>query len=276
MSPSHSCIRRKAAAAALLALCAGTSSAFAQSLWSSATGTWSTGANWSPAGAPVSGATTILEFPQAAVAYSATNDIDGDFTLNRLIFSGNNTGGASLLRSGTQSLRFAANGGVGPEIQFSAIGGSRVISIPLVLEADTSVTSSITNGTNNLTINGGVSGAGKLVINYTTTGAAVILGGTNTHAGTQVIDGILALGSSATPSLGAGALTLSGGRVIATASGANYANTLNIAGNATVFRSTTNQPLGFTNGGRRQRAHAGGHWHAHAGLRGERCRGQHL
>ncbi len=249
------CIRRKAASAALLALCAGLSNSNAQSTWTSVTGNWSDSSKWSPAGAPVSNSATILQFNQAASNYIATNDIAGDFTLNRLIFSGATAGGTTTLaRNGTQSLIFAANGDVLPEIQLNATGNSRTISLPVVLNADTSITSSITDSANNLVFNNALTGAGKLIVNFSTTGTgAVVLNGssttTSTYAGIHLMGGAIAVAGSANTPLGSGPVTLSGGRLFTTSGTANFTNTLNLAGNVTLLRSTSAFSVSFTGGG---------------------------
>ena len=251
-SPSRT---RQAATTALLALCAGISSSSAQSTWTSVTGNWSDASKWSPASVPVSGAASVLQFNQSASNYIATNDLTGNFELNRLIFSGTTTGGTTTLaRNGTQSLAFSANGEVLPEIQFNATGNSRTVSIPLLLNADTTVTSSIADSANNLTFSGGLNGTGNFIVNYATTGTGVVVlngSATNasTHAGTHLMSGTLAVASSANTPLGSGPLTLSGGRFFTTSGTANFTNTLNLAGNATVFRSSTALSMTFNGGG---------------------------
>jgi autotransporter-associated beta strand protein len=251
MSTPQSSVRRRSYAAVLLALLAGSAASAQTSVWTGTTGSWSTAGNWSPASVPLSGASTVLEFGHTGTAYVATDDIAGDFQLNVLRFTGSTGGNISLLRSASQSLVFVANGGTLPEIQFnSTSSGANTISAPMVLNANTTITSSISNATNNLQL-GAMSGTGALIVDYTTSGSgAVLLAVASTHSGgVDLRNGRVVVGNAG--AFGSGALTISGGILRTTNSATNltFANTLNIGGNFQVFEVANTNPLTFANGG---------------------------
>jgi fibronectin-binding autotransporter adhesin len=257
MSTPQSPVRRHvSSAAALLALLAGHELP-AQSVWSNnTTGStllWSTASNWSPASAPVSGTSTVLEFGHiAAGSLVANNDISSGFQLNILRFTGSN---ATTINVGGSSLAFVANGGTNPEIQFNSTStAAQTISAAMALNANTTVTSSISNATGNLQL-GTLSGAGKLSVDFTTSASGAVLlaaSSVNTHTGgVDLNNGRLVVANSA--SFGTGAVTLSGGilRTTTGATGLSFANSLNLAGNVTLFEtaSSAGNSLTFTNGG---------------------------
>jgi|GEM_PF-3734850 Uncharacterized protein with a C-terminal OMP (outer membrane protein) domain len=252
MSTPHSPSRRGAAASALLALFASVPALSAQSVWTGVTGSWNTADNWSPAGVPVSGATTALEFGHSGALYTATNDIAGDFQLNVLRFSGSTAGNIQLAKSGSaQSLVFVANGSILPEIQFnSSSSAAKTINIGMVLDADTRVTSSIGNAAGNLQL-GTLSGTGALVVDFITSGSgAVLLQNASTHSGgVRVQSGRVVAANNA--SFGVGDLTVSGGVLRATngATSLSFANALRIAGNASFFEGANANGFTFTGGG---------------------------
>ncbi|MFH1499794.1 MAG: autotransporter-associated beta strand repeat-containing protein [Verrucomicrobiota bacterium] len=238
--------------AALLSLSfVGIASLSAQSTWVGGTGNWSTDGNWSPATAPVSGVSTVLDFTHTGTAYTTTDDIAGDFQLNSLRFSGGSGGNISLARSTTQSLVFVADGSTGPTIVFdSSTSAAKTINVAMVLNADTTVTSSIANAAGNLQL-GSMSGAGALIVDFSTSGSGTVLlaaastwtGGLDLRAGRVVVGN--------TGSLGSGAVTLSGG-VLRTTNGAtalSFSNVLNFAGDTSFFEGANANPLTFTGGG---------------------------
>lgn len=263
MSTSHSSLRRRAAASALLALFASVT-ASAQT-WSNPSANtfataylWSSAGNWSPA-APVSGSATALQFNLlGSGSLFLNNDTAGVFQLNSLRFTGSGSGSFSLGRSGAgsaSSLAFEANAGINPVILFDSTStGAKTISSPLALNADTTVTRTSTGtvSAGNLQL-GALSGSGSLIVDFgdTSTGAVLLTGTTNTHASTRLVSGRLVVGNAT--ALGSGPLTLSGGvfRTTTGASGLSFANTLNLAGNTTIFETASGaaNTLAFTGGG---------------------------
>ncbi len=232
----------------LLALLSG-SAATAQSVWTAGTGNWSDAGNWNPAVAPVSGASTVLEFGHAGANYVATNNIGAGFQLNSLIFSGSSSGTIGIAGS---SINFVENGGVLPTIYFNASNSvSKTITAAMVLSADTTVTNSVgQSGNGNLQL-GSMSGTGALILDfdYLSGGGVLLATGSTFSGGITMNKGRLFLGHAS--ALGTGALTLAGGTVRTTfgATSLSYTNTLNFAGNTAIFESSTANPLTFTNGG---------------------------
>ncbi|EIP97420.1 PEP-CTERM putative exosortase interaction domain-containing protein [Opitutaceae bacterium TAV1] len=230
----------------------------ADSIWNgpSEGGTWSTDANWTPATAPVSDASTVLEFAHTGSAWTTTNDIAGDFSLNILRFSGNSAGTINIAASAGQKLVFTANGALLPQIQFnSASSADRTIAAQLRLDADTSITSAGANA-GNLWLSGTISGSGALVVDYSSSGTVVLNAANSTFSGGVVLNsGRLALNNNTT--LGSGDLTLKGGLLRTTGgSDRSLANKLNFAGNVTIFSAAATRNLAFTNGGSLQGSNA--------------------
>lgn len=228
-----------------------TPGALAQSIWTGGTSTWNTAENWSPSGVPVSSSSTFLEFTHTGTTYTSTNNLTGDFTLNKLRISGGSAGTINVLPSSNQRLVFTADGSTLPVILFdSTSSAAKVLNLPLVLNADTSINSTVSSA-GNLQL-GVLSGSGKLIVDYTAASSGAVLlqassasytGGIDIRSGRVVVGNANAIGS--------GALTLSGG-VLRTTNGAGaltFANAVNIGGNATVFEAANANSLTFTGGG---------------------------
>ena len=138
-------IRRLVCVSLFITIC----SAQAQSTWNTTTGTWSNGANWLPAIAPISDASTSLIF-SGSTSYTTTNDI-GDFTLSQIRF--NHSSGTIVLDGlpTTNALIFSNSSlGAQPSIQLTG-PGSATIATPVTWNANTIVTHS---GSGTLLLNG--------------------------------------------------------------------------------------------------------------------------
>jgi len=162
----------------------------AQSTWNTTTGNWNVAGNWDTGIVPVSGTTTQLVFGGAST-YTATNDITGTFTLNKLTIS--DTGSATIAGN---ALSF---GGTSAGITVSAGSGAATISDAITYAA----TATVTNSSSNLLT---LSGAQTYNANTTYTGSGSITSaGLQTFAtGTTVSysgTGILALGKASGSSI---------------------------------------------------------------------------
>ncbi|HEY9249720.1 MAG TPA: PEP-CTERM sorting domain-containing protein [Rariglobus sp.] len=238
--------------AALLAA-TGAPMAPAQSVWTGGTSTWNTAGNWSPSGVPSSSSATFLEFTHTGSTYTSTDNLTGDFTLNKLRISGSSAGTINVLASSNQRLVFTADGDTLPVILFdSTSSAAKVFNLPLVFNADTTISSSSgVNSTGNLQL-GTLSGSGKLIVDFTTTGSGTVLlqlASASYTGGIDIRSGRVAVGNA--NAIGSGALTLSGGilRTTNSAGTLTFANAVNIGGNATVFESANANGLTFTGGG---------------------------
>ncbi len=250
MSTPQSLAHRRAAASALLALFAGIPAVFAQSVWNGTTGNWSVAGNWSGTGLPSSGSSTVLQFNNAASAYTATNDLAGDFQLNSIIFGGSAANTVSIARSGTQSLNFVSHNGTASTIHFNSTStSSKTINVPMILSADLTVTNSV-NGNGNLQL-GAMSGAGKLILDFGYTGSGgVLLSAASSHSGGVTLErGRIYVGNNS--ALGSGAFTLAGGAMRTTAGATSLvlANPFHIAGSASIFEASSSNSFAFSGGG---------------------------
>lgn len=77
--------------------------------WDGVTGGWNTGSNWNLDTVPISAVTTSLVFGGAST-FIATDDIPGDFSLNRLILQSSAATAPLLSASGAQVLAFSDDG----------------------------------------------------------------------------------------------------------------------------------------------------------------------
>lgn len=152
-----------------------TNPASAQSTWNTTTGSWNTGANWSPAGVPFNDGSASLVFGGGA-SYTTTNNI-GAFKLNELRFT--NTAGTVTLNGSpaTNALDFVMASNLNLPSLTLAGAGNATLSAPVIWDADTTITNS---------------GSGTLVLS----GAQTYLNGTRqtfTNSGTGTLtlaDGI--------------------------------------------------------------------------------------
>lgn len=134
--------------------------ATAQTWTATASGNWSTGANWSTGIPPAGGTSTNLTFGGIG-GYTATNDL-GPFVLRSLTLDNRGTDDITVAYSNTSILLFA---GTSPSIFVSGSGPSTLsggtISIPNALTVTTPASATAV-GT--LTISGLLSGSGTLAI----------------------------------------------------------------------------------------------------------------
>jgi autotransporter-associated beta strand protein len=203
-------------------------SAVAQYAWvpSVATGgAWSTAANWSP-GAPVSGIDTTLSFwdPYYAGSFTATNDIAGNFDINRLNLRAecvNATAANSVLSiagSAGSTLTLNTSGsGAGPSISIDGEGNSSLASsLSVLLASNLSlnatgvgtlfVSCSLANagtGSRDVTVD-----CGNALVSWAPSSTTAWTGNLNINAGTLALTSATALGSAATNSVVANGGTL--------------------------------------------------------------------
>jgi autotransporter-associated beta strand protein len=166
-----------------------------------ASGTWSTGSQWSGAAAPAAGGGTdaLLVYNTSGYSGASSNDFAGTFQLNRL-----NLGSAlpALTISGNP-LSFSANSATLPQMNQNS-ANPVTISNSLALAANTTLGGS---GGGGVTLSGVISGAGALT---KSTGGDLSLTRVNTHAGgTTVNSGSISI--STKNSCGTGTLSLAGG-----------------------------------------------------------------
>jgi hypothetical protein len=142
-----------------------------------ASGNWSTGANWIPATPPVSNATTtVLQFNAAGTtSYTATNDIADPFALLGLIF---NSSSANPITLAGGALTLSASGTAGFINQNGP--GAVTINNNLTLTNASSATDLAIGGTGSgtVTLNGVISGPGGLQL-INVGGATLVLSNPN-------------------------------------------------------------------------------------------------
>lgn len=166
-----------AAAALLLGLPLASASA-ATFIWNNTTGNWSDGLKWG--GVAPSGAdpTDILSFAGDVGTvlgtppnYTATEDLAGTpFVLNQINLSATDAAVSGLAQrliagAAAKGLRFAANGGTGPQITQNGAGAID-LDLPIDLTAPLTLAG---NGTGVVTMNYAVSGAADIIKNGTST-----------------------------------------------------------------------------------------------------------
>jgi autotransporter-associated beta strand protein len=208
-----------------------------------ASGTWSTGGNWSP-GVPSSVNTTDVIFPGILdTAYTATQDIDTPFILHSMRFD--NAGGlpATGLQISGNQIQLA---GAGPNINM--VGpGLVTVSAPLSLPGVVSIMGS--NFSGRLNLSGQIEGSGSLLINRPTTnfGGATVLSSTALNlfnGGITLQSGILAVNSvpaaNGVANVGSGAITI-------TSTGVGFNATGELRTTATT-PATFNVPVNISNG----------------------------
>ena len=189
-------------------------------------GTWSTAGNWSPAGVPTSGSDTVLSFsnPFYAAGFSSTNDLVGNFDLNRINLSSesvNTTPSNSTLTIGGSvgsTLTFnTSSGGVAPSIWINGAGNSTLASsLSMLLASNLEikasnvgtlfVSASIANagaGTRDVTID-----AAGAMVSWAPSNVSSWTGNLNLNSGTFALTSATSLGSAAT-----NALVINGGTV---------------------------------------------------------------
>jgi fibronectin-binding autotransporter adhesin len=163
-------------------------------------GDWGTAAKWMENVAPVSNGNSsyVLNF-NAAGTYTANNNLNAGFQLNRINF-----GGSTVTLSGNL-LTLTANGATLPTINQSSTSPV-IINAPLNLQSNATV-----GGTaiGEMTFASTVSGGGRLI---KTSNGKLTLSGTNSYSGGTVINaGTITLANRT--GLGSGPLTLAAGTV---------------------------------------------------------------
>ncbi len=215
-------------------------------VWTStASGNWSTGANWNLGIPPVGNSATKLEFfsgqTLAAATIAPNNNLAGTFTLNRLVLAGTATSSATVnLTGGT--LDFRTNGSIAPTIQLDAGPASLTYSIAnaMVLSSDTALE---TPGSGKLILGGVISGTRALIRNGST--GTVILAGNNTYqGGTTVNAGTLQIGNDgASGSPGSGPILNHGTLRIDRSGTLNLTNSISGTGSLTLDNAGTGDTL---------------------------------
>ena len=166
-----------------------------------ASGTWSTGTNWSGGTAPAAGgsSTGLLAFNTTPYSGASSNDLAGTFQLNRL-----NLGSAlpALTISGN-ALSFALNSAILPQVNQNS-ANTVTVSNNITLAANTTLGGT---GAGALTLSGILSGAGSLT---KTTSGNLTLSGVNTYSGgTTVNSGTFTIANK--NGFGTGPITLAAG-----------------------------------------------------------------
>ncbi len=181
-----------------------------------ASGSWSTAANWQAAIPPASSPGADIRFfsgqTLSASTITATNDLPGSTNLNRLTLAG--TGAATtVVNIAGNPLNFVSNGVIQPDISLTGVtsGFRYQVSTPLVLGASTTFS---TSGSGTFEFSGNISGAGGLTRNGST--GTLILSGNNSYTGPTTINaGTLQIGNDvATGTLGSGAVSIGTGATL--------------------------------------------------------------
>ena len=201
--------------------------------WDSTTNLWSSAGDWvapGPAGPPVSAADTGLSFAgSGATAYTSTADLDVPFILNKLTL--NSTATVTETITGNP-LDLVANGANNPTITNNG-SGSFAIRTDMTLDGATTLGGS---GNGIITLSGILSGANGLNV---TGGRYVLTNIQNTYTGLTVSGGILEINAGAGPIdipvtgansyFGSGAITINGGELRLSTTGAARAMLFSIA-----------------------------------------------
>ena len=216
------------------------SAACAASYTNSATGNWSASGSWMGTAPLASGASDAAVVFSAAGANNSTNDLTGNFTLNRLEFAaGTNT------LSGNQ-LVFTNSGATGPQV-INNSGSVAAIGNSVVLGSDTTVSTS-----NSVTLTSLLSGKGGLI----KTGPYMLTISTNNHTyvgSTVVAAGTLAIQTVnfGTPSIGSTNFVVQSGATLRILTGANpfwYASAnsvFNVQSNASLLIEANAMQCGY-------------------------------
>ncbi len=167
-------------------------------------GNWSDASKWTDnllkSSAPVAAgqAAYAVDFSVAG-AYTATQDLDTGFLLNRMVL-----GGSELILAGN-AIQFVADGATAPEIQNTG-AAPVLINAPVLLGVDLSCGGA---GSGTVTLAGGVSGTGGLVKSgpgiLALTGSAAYTGNTTVNGGALQLAQANAANDSTTLTIAAGA-----------------------------------------------------------------------
>lgn len=182
-------------------------------------GSWSAAANWAPAVVPTGGMDTVLSFsnPFYAAGMSSTNDLAGNFDLNRINLNSesvNTTASTSTLTIGGaagSTLTFnTSSGGVAPSIWINGAGNSTLASsLSLLLASNLDIKAS---NVGTLFVSAGIANAGAgtrdvtidaagALVNWAPSNVSNWTGNLNLNNGTLSITSAGAIGSAATNGL---------------------------------------------------------------------------
>ncbi len=211
--------------------------------WTNASGsTWNLGTNWSTNPTVPGGAAGDAVIFGSALTSSGQVTLDGSRTVGALTF--NNASASYEIAQGTGG-SLVINGGVGSG-SISDTAGSHLISAPVVLNSNTSV--SVTNATDTLTISGNITGSSNLSVGG---GAGtVLLTGTNSYGTTSVAAGnTLQVGNGGTSgTLGTGAVAVDGTLAFNRSDSITIANNISGAGTVAQLGSGTTTLSGANSG----------------------------
>lgn len=207
-----------------------------------ASGTWSTGANWSNGVAPVSSRGNRLEFFSGQTfgggPFTLNNNLLGTTLVNSLVFGGIASGTTTVNLTGGP-LQLAANGLTAPTISLDAFTSVFTYSISnaITLADDVTIAGDHTGIFN---FAGSLSGAGG--VTRTGTYSTLIFSGNNSYAGPTVISaGTLQIGKGgSTGTLGSGDVLNNGTLQFSRAGTIDVANDISGTGSITVAGTTTN------------------------------------
>jgi fibronectin-binding autotransporter adhesin len=201
MQNSRSTLRKKFSLSALIAAgFAISSTASAQTpthTWlSTASGSWSTAANWASSNIATSASTTIIEFQgTGTTAANSSNDLAATpFLVNGFTFNSTNTGGLTI--AGTNGFSFVVDGVTNPVINQNNTG-------PITITAPVNAANNLTfggSGAGAVTLSGPITGAGTFT--KTSSGTLTISGANTNTAGWTVSNGILNVTNASTTATG--------------------------------------------------------------------------
>ncbi len=183
---------------------------------STASGSWSAGANWQAGIAPSSNPGSDIRFfsgqTLAAGTITAANDLPGISKLNRLTLAG--TGAATTVVSiGGNALNLLPNGATMPEITLSGSTSGFLYQIGSAINLDGSTTFNA-SGSATFRFDGAIGGSGG--ITRTGSGGMLILAGDNSYSGSTTINaGTLQIGNDGpTGTLGGGPVAIASGATL--------------------------------------------------------------
>jgi hypothetical protein len=153
-------------------------------------GNWSNAANWTGGAPPVSADDTVISFDAGGNGYTSNNNLDNPFTLRTLALHGAAAGTRTL--SGSR-LRFVS----GTFFTGLFIDGARPWTVNNDIELATDVYLLADTGSNVTSLNGAFSGPGRALLFGGTNTSFVINGTGHTHAGTEIVAGVVRLGAGA-------------------------------------------------------------------------------
>ena len=206
----------------------------------SATGVWSTAANWTPAGPPNTAADKAIFYTTAGIGSPVK--VDGNFAVGALSFFGTT---AYTIQANALGDKLLLGGGAPSPQIFLSTTADQTISVPLVLQGNASIYIDSLGG--KLIINGNISEAALHSLTIAGNGE-VDLGGTNSYTGATFIDSGINLYTLSVNSLAPlSALTLNS---TATLDLNNFANTIySLNGSGTVLTGGSSGILTISNGG---------------------------